>query len=63
MTYGWGVIPVTAQIDATVFKTSLFPKNMRCLVPIRVSVQRAENLELGDEVSIRLKIGRWALLL
>jgi hypothetical protein len=27
VTYGWGMIPVRAQIGQTVWKTSLFPKN------------------------------------
>lgn len=57
VTYGWGVIPVTARIGNTEWKTSLFPKNGLYLVPIRVSVREAENLEVGDVVTIRLVIG------
>lgn len=57
VTYGWGVIPVRARIVDTEWKTSLFPKDGRYLVPIRVSVQKAEGLLLGDRVSIRLDIG------
>lgn len=57
VTYGWGVIPVTVQIGKTEWKTSLFPKNEQYLVPVRVSVQRAENLHVGDQVAIRLSIG------
>lgn len=57
VTYGWGVIPVHARIGETEWKTSLFPKNGLYLVPIKMSVQRAENLDVGDHVAIRLEIG------
>jgi hypothetical protein len=56
VTYGWGVIPVTVRIGKTEFQTSLFPKDGRYLVPIKVSVRKAEKLEEGDKVSIRLEI-------
>ena len=56
VTYGWGVIPVHVRIGKTEFTTSLFPKDGRYLVPIKVSVRKAENLEKGDRVSIRLEI-------
>jgi hypothetical protein len=57
VTYGWGVIPVHAQIGKTEWKTSLFPKEGRYLVPIRMSVQKSENLKVGDNVAIRLEVG------
>lgn len=56
VTYGWGVIPVTVRIGKTTWKTSLFPKEDRYLVPIKAMVQKAEHLELGDEVTIRLEV-------
>ena len=56
VTYGWGVIPVQARIGDTVWKTSLIPKDGLYLVPIRVSVQKAENLGEGDEVKLRLEV-------
>ncbi|MBC8170287.1 MAG: DUF1905 domain-containing protein [Anaerolineae bacterium] len=56
VTYGWGVIPVTVQIGDTEWKTSLFPKDELYLVPIKASVRKAENLEEGDEVTIRLTV-------
>lgn len=56
VTYGWGVIPVTVRIGKTEFQTSLFPKDGRYLVPIKVSVRKAEKLEEGDKVSLRLEI-------
>ena len=57
VTYGWGVIPVHARIGNTEWKTSLFPKNGRYLVPVRKSVQRSEGLEVGDRVTVQLVIG------
>ena len=56
VTYGWGVIPVQVRIGKTEFKTSLFPKDGLYLVPLKVSVRKAEQLEEGDEVTIRLMV-------
>ena len=56
VTYGWGVIPAIVRIGKTEFKTSLFPKDGRYLVPIKASVRKAENLEEGDKVTIRLEV-------
>ena len=56
VTYGWGVIPAQVRIGKTEWKTSLFPKDGRYIVPIKASVRKAENLEEGDNVSIRLEV-------
>jgi hypothetical protein len=56
VTYGWGVIPVSVQIGKTAWRTSLFPKDGRYIVPIRASVRDAENLDLDDEVTVRLNV-------
>jgi len=56
VTYGWGVIPVHVRIGKTEFQTSLFPKDGRYLVPLKVIVRKAENLEEGDMVTLRLEI-------
>ncbi len=57
VTYGWGMIPVAAQIGATEWTTSLFPKDGRYIVPVKASVRNAEGLELGDTVTVRLTVG------
>jgi hypothetical protein len=57
VTYGWGVIPVRARIGATHWETSLFPKDGRYLVPIKAGVRKAEKLNQGDTVTIRLELG------
>jgi hypothetical protein len=56
VTYGWGVIPVHVWIGATEWQTSLFPKDGLYLVPIKDSVRKAENLEVGDDVTVRLEV-------
>ncbi len=56
VTYGWGAIPVKARIGRTDFRTSLFPKGDLYLVPVKVAVRRAEQLELGDRVTVRLSL-------
>jgi len=56
VTYGWGVIPVLVRIGDIEWTTSLFPKDGRYLVPIKASVRMAENLEEGDEVTVRLAV-------
>ena len=58
LTYGWGVIPVAAILGATAFTTSLFPRAGRYLLPVKVAVQRAEAVGLGDEVAVRMRLGR-----
>jgi len=56
VSYGWGMIPVTAQIGGTGWKTSLFPKDGRYIVPVKASVRKAERLAEGDTVSVRLAV-------
>ena len=58
VTYGWGVIPVTARIGGTSWQTSLFPKEGLYLVPVKAWVRKAEALELGDVVTVGLLVGR-----
>ena len=56
VTYGWGCIPATARIGRTTFTTSLFPKDGGYMVPVKVAVQRAEGVGLGDDVEVGLTI-------
>ena len=56
VTYGWGLIPVHVRIGKTQFQTSLFPKDGLYLVPIKVSVRKAEKLEEGDNVTVKLEV-------
>jgi hypothetical protein len=56
VTYGWGVIPVHVRLGNTSWRTSLFPKNGRYLIPIKVAVQRAEQVGAGDEAQLEVTI-------
>ena len=58
VTYGWGVIPVTAVVGATTFTTSLFPKGGGYLVPLKDVVRGRESIAIGDGVHVHLTIGR-----
>jgi hypothetical protein len=56
VSYGWGMIPVTAEIGRTVWATSLFPKDALYIVPLKAQVRKAESLALGDSVQVRLTL-------
>jgi hypothetical protein len=56
VSYGWGMIPVTAQIGGTGWKTALFPKEGRYIVPVKAWVRKAEGLDVGDMVTVRLAV-------
>jgi hypothetical protein len=54
VSYGWGMIPVSARIGGTAWSTSLFPKEGGYVVPVKAFVRRAERLEVGDTVRVQL---------
>lgn len=56
--YGWGCVPVAARIGATDFTTSLFPRGETYFLPVKVAVQRAEGIGLGDRVTAEIAITR-----
>lgn len=56
VTYGWGMIPAHVQIGTTAWQTSLFPKDGRFVVPIKASIRKAEYLQKGDGVTVRLEV-------
>ena len=55
LTYGWGCIPCRGRIGETEFTTALFPKDGGYMVPVKVAVQRAEAVDLGDVVDVHLE--------
>jgi hypothetical protein len=56
VSYGWGMIPVTARIGRTTWTTSLFPKDGQYIVPVKARVRTAEGIEEGDVVTVRLTV-------
>ena len=56
VSYGWGMIPVTARIGDSEWRTSLWPKDGRYVVPVKTWVRRAEALDVGDVVTVSLDV-------
>ncbi len=56
VTYGWGMVPVTARIGGTEWTTSLWPKDGGYVVPLRDSVRKPEGLAIGDTITVTLSI-------
>lgn len=56
VSYGWGMIPVAANIGATHWTTSLFPKNGGHIVPIKDVVRKAERLAVGGIATVVLTV-------
>jgi hypothetical protein len=57
VTYGWGMIPINAQIGRTQWQTAMFPKDGRYLLPLKANIRKAENLNEGDQVTVQLEVG------
>jgi hypothetical protein len=51
------MVPVEVSIGRTRWRTSLFPKDGGYVLPLRDSVRRREDVELGDLVGVQLVIG------
>ena len=56
VSYGWGMIPVSAQIGDTEWTTALWPKDGLYILPVKACVRKAEGLEEGDHVTARLQV-------
>lgn len=56
VTYGWGVIPVEAQIGGVGFRTSLFPKDEGYLLPIKAEVRKRAGVTAGDVVAVEMRV-------
>ena len=56
VSYGWGMIPVSGQIGETTWTTSLYPKDGGYVVPLKDLVRKAEGLDVGDHVTLRLRV-------
>jgi len=56
VSYGWGMIPVSVRIGASLWDTSLFPKDGRYVVPVKDVVRDDEGLAVGDIISVQLAV-------
>lgn len=52
----WGQVPVSVSIGATDFDTAVWPKDGRFLVPVKAVVQRAEQIDVGDPVTVTVEV-------
>lgn len=56
VTYGWGMVPVTVRLGGSTWTTSLWPKDGGYIVPLKLAVRRAEGVDVGDVVELRLTL-------
>ena len=56
VSYGWGMIPVSVRIGNTEWTTSLWPKDGAYVVPLKAHVRKAEAVDVGDVVTVRLTV-------
>ena len=56
VSYGWGMIPVTARIGETAWATALWPKDGAYVVPLKDAVRRSEGLDEGDMVTVSVAV-------
>jgi hypothetical protein len=54
----WGQVPVAVQINGVEFRTALFPKDGRYLIPLKVAVRRAAGIDVDEVVAVALSVGR-----
>jgi hypothetical protein len=55
-TYGWGCVPVEAEVGGVAFTTALFPKDGTYLLPLKVAVRRKTNITAGDAITAEMTI-------
>ncbi len=60
MARGFGAVRVEARIGSVTWRTSIFPQSTggSYVLPVKRSVREANDLEVGDEVPVRLEVLR-----
>lgn len=53
---GFGSFRVEVTVGTSVWRTSVFPAKECFVLPVKKAVRRAEDLEVGDPVHVRLKV-------
>ncbi len=56
VSYGWGVIPVTAMVGGVTFTTSLFPKDGTYLLPLKAAVRKPTGITAGDTIHVEMTL-------
>ena len=52
----WGQVAVEVVVGDTTFRTAVFPKDGRYLVPLRAAIRKAEHIELGTRVLATVRL-------
>lgn len=52
----WGQVPVTARIGDTEFRTALFPKDGRYLLPLKNAVRASAGIAVDQMVAVELSV-------
>ena len=58
LSYGWGVIHIHGQINKVDFNTAIIPKDGTYFVPIKDSIRKKLQLEIGDLVRFQFNLGK-----
>ncbi|KQY44415.1 DUF1905 domain-containing protein [Cellulomonas sp. Root137] len=53
---GFGSVRVDVTVGATTWRTSIFPSTDTYVLPVKKAVRRAEDLDVGDTVHVRLTL-------
>jgi hypothetical protein len=56
VSYGWGMIPVEAELNGFRFTTALFPKDGTYYLPLKADVRRRTGVTAGDVMTIEMKV-------
>ena len=54
----WGQVPVAVRIHDVEFRTALFPKDGRYLIPLKNAVRKPLGVEVEEVVTVGLDVGR-----
>lgn len=57
LTYGWGCIPVRAQLHDVDFTTSLMPRAGGYVLPLKKAVREQTTVQVADKVELCLRVG------
>ena len=56
VSYGWGMIPVEAEISGVRFSTALFPKDGTYFLPVKTKVRERTNVTAGDVIAVEMTV-------
>ena len=53
----WGQVPVRVRINDIEFRTALFPKDGRYLIPLKAAVRRSAGIDFDQVIAVGLNVG------